>query len=138
MEKVDEKPRKIRAGFNGKIKKYTPKIVQELALGIKQDQIARKYEVSQKTVSRINQEFSQIFELLPKIEDYQEVRDKLLTATEFNALRSVNNKDKLEKASLIQVASTFEKIYKCRRLEQGLSTDNQSIKQSTIKITQKS
>jgi hypothetical protein len=81
------------------------------------------------------QQFKPVFSELENIEAYQSVRKDLLTATELVLLKSLNDPEKLNKASANAIAYSFSQIFSARRLESGQSTQNVATQTVTISLT---
>ena len=58
------------------------------------------------------------------VDTYQSNRNNVLSATELNLVSSLHDKDKLQKASLNNVAYAMTQVANLRRLEAGKSTHN--------------
>ncbi len=61
-----------------------------------------------------------------ELQAYEQSRGKILAGAELQLLGELANPNKIEKASLNNVAYAFGQIHQARRLEEGLSTSNQS------------
>jgi len=92
--------------------------------GLNNNQISKALAISNPTVSKVLKKYEDIFTELSNIDNYEQVRDKLFSATELRLLKSLNDENKIKDATLSQVSSAFDKVRTGRRLEQGLSTAN--------------
>lgn len=102
-------------------------IMVQLAENIPHAAIAAQFGISDSTVASIRNEFSQIFKSLGKVEPYRKVKADLFDATELELLKSLNDSDKLERASLNQVAYSLQVVHNAGRLEKNLSTANVNV-----------
>jgi len=62
-----------------------------------------------------------------RLETYNDARASLLSVVEERLIGSLVNEEKIEKASLNNVAFAFTQVFNARRLEQGQSTGNISV-----------
>lgn len=114
--------------------KQTAKVLELRARGLSQSEIAGAVGLSETRVKQLVQQFKPVFRELENIEKYQQVRKDLLTATELQLLKSLNDPEKLDKASLNNVAYSFSAVHSARRLEAGLSTSNASVQQISVTL----
>jgi predicted transcriptional regulator len=113
--------------------KKTAKVLELRARGLGQSEIAGAVGLSETRVKQLIQQFKPVFSELENIEAYQSVRKDLLSATELVLLKSLNDPEKLNKASANAIAYSFSQIFQARRLETGQSTQN--VQQSVVKIS---
>lgn len=100
------------------------KIVQLLAEKRPKREIAKAVGCSPDTVYNVLRKYRDVFPEIDNVQDYQKVRGQLLSATEFRLLKSLNDENKIAKASLNQAAYAARQVHDMRRLEDGLSTKN--------------
>jgi predicted transcriptional regulator len=115
--------------------KKTAKVLELRARGLSQSEIAGAVGLSETRVKQLVQQFKPVFSELENIEAYQSVRKDLLTATELVLLKSLNDPEKLNKASANAIAYSFSQIFSARRLESGQSTQNVATQTVTISLT---
>lgn len=113
--------------------KKTAKVLELRARGLSQSEIAGAVGLSETRVKQLVQQFKPVFSELENIEAYQSVRKDLLSATELVLLKSLNDPEKLSKASANGIAYSFSQIFQARRLETGQSTQN--VQQSVITVS---
>jgi predicted transcriptional regulator len=113
--------------------KKTAKVLELRARGLSQSEIAGAVGLSETRVKQLVQQFKPVFSELENIEAYQSVRKDLLSATELVLLKSLNDPEKLSKASANGIAYSFSQIFQARRLETGQSTQN--VQQSVVAIS---
>ena len=87
-------------------------------------QIAGIFGVSKQAAHECFTRFSEALIPGEDVTAYQEARTELLTTAEERLLASVLDPEKLQKASLNNVAYALTQIHTMRRLEQGKSTGN--------------
>jgi len=104
--------------------KTTTKILEYRLAGLSTPAISRAAGVSRSTVSETLKKFEPVFKKLRQVAEYQDVRKELLSATELQMLESMQDKDKLEKASINNLAYAFTQVFSARRLEANQSTAN--------------
>lgn len=112
----------------------TAKVLELRARGLSQSEIAGAVGLSETRVKQLIQQFKPVFTELENIEAYQAVRRDLLSATELLLLKSLNDPEKLSKASANQIAYSFGQIFSARRLEAGQSTSNVATQTVTISL----
>jgi len=83
-------------------------------------------------VHRAYQNFLDAIGTSEDIDTYANARTQLLNATEERLLATVLDQDKLEKASLNNVAYALTQVHTMRRLEQGRSTSNVALLSQVI------
>jgi len=66
------------------------------------------------------------------IRSFNDKRSLILDTLELTLLDNMGKKDKIDKASINNLAYAFDKIYNASRLEKNLSTSNTLIKQETF------
>lgn len=113
--------------------KKTAKVLELRARGLSQSEIAGAVGLSETRVKQLVQQFKPVFTELENIEAYQSVRKDLLNATELLLLKSLNDPEKLQKASANAIAYSFSQIFSARRLESNQSTAN--VQTQTVTVT---
>ena len=95
--------------------------------GLTYQEIANHFGVSKPAVF---ERFKRISSNLPDpdvVRNYQVNRVTVLDAVETNLVNNLLNPSKLQKASLNNVAYSFQQVHSARRLESGLSTENVNV-----------
>ena len=105
-------------------RKKVVRVLELAALNTPQALIAQAVGDTPQAVSNIIQEFSGIFKELEELPRLRQIQKDLVDATMFKTLKSLNNEDKIEAATLSQVATAFKETYNASRLEHGRSTHN--------------
>ena len=80
--------------------------------------------------SSIHRSLTELCDLIAdpeRLKHYEEVRPQLFGAVEERLMASLVDGEKIEKASLNNVAYAFKQIHEARRLETGQSTNNISV-----------
>ena len=103
------------------------KVLEYRALGVPVRDIAKAAGLGLTRTKQLIKQFEPTFNRLKDIEQYRDVRQELLTATELRLLESVNDPAKLADATLRDCAYSFDLLYKAGRLERGESTANTSV-----------
>ena len=75
-----------------------------------------------------------MLEQVKDVEQYENLRTKLFSTAELQALRSMMDTAKHDKASLGQVSTAFRTLHSARRLEDNLSTANINNKHKYIDL----
>ena len=122
-----KRERETRGDRREKETKRDNTILELKAKGLNHSQIAKVANCHPETVSRCIRKFKAFFDEVEEAEGYQEVRQKILNATEFKLLRSVTEDSAIEKAPLNQRAYALKEVHNMRRLNEGLSTSNTSL-----------
>jgi transcriptional regulator with XRE-family HTH domain len=123
----DSKPAQVR--------KKVSKVLDLKARGLSIAEIAGASGLSLTRTKDILREFRPVFNSLDHLEQYQNVRRDLLSATELELLKSLNDKEKISKSTLNGAAYAFKQVFDARRIESGLSTQN--ISQQVVKVSMK-
>jgi len=98
------------------------------------DQISELTGMPKTTVYERLSWFEKLVKDPEQLQAYREQRGVLLSGVEAQLLTELANSDKLEKASLNNVAYAFGQIHMARRLEEGKSTSNLSIHALLIEV----
>lgn len=138
---TEEKKEKKKAGRPKGVKRAAKKLRQhEIALiandyvrGMPQHEIAKKFGVSDASVSMILAQFKPIFSELANVEQFRQVKADVLDAASLTLLKEIVNPSKIEQANVRELAYSFDALAKHGRLERGLSTSN--VATQTVAIT---
>lgn len=97
--------------------------------------ISSALDVDRTEIARIREKFSFVFKCLGnnEIEEYEQIRGKILTAVELQLIKSMMDPDKLERATVQSLAYAMRESSTLRRLESGLSTSNVAMTFAKIK-----
>ena len=98
------------------------------------DQISELTGMPKTTVYERLSWFEKLVKDPEQLQAYREQRGVLLSGVEAQLLTELANSDKLEKASLNNVAYAFGQIHMARRLEEGKSTSNLSVHATLIEM----
>lgn len=99
-------------------------VIELAAKGLTTDQIAGATGMSPGGVIGIIKRFSKVFPALERIDEYRQVKDKILSAGELAALESAFSGTKLAKAGFLSTLQGFDILNKANRLHTGQSTEN--------------
>lgn len=102
------------------------RIVELAVKGVPKTEIAKITDTSRKQVYRILDKFKPVFTELENVHEYQDVKSQLFNASELKLLKSMMSQDKLDKASVNNLAYAFQQIFTAGRLERNQSTSNVS------------
>lgn len=111
-------------------RKFDHGLALELACqGWRYADIAVRCKVTESSVKQALSKYQHILnDLQPgALEAYRAKRSDLMTAVERELMCSLVDPDRLAKASLNNVAYSFQQVHTARRLEEGKSTENKSI-----------
>lgn len=103
------------------------KVSRALALRVKgatEKELSKALDITPGAVHRALAPFDDILKKLPDLGQYRSARNDLLDGAEMVVLREVFKSEKLEAASLRDVAQALEKIVKANRLYHGQSSEN--------------
>lgn len=103
-------------------------------------QAARAAKLPVSTAQRALERYASWIEDIKDIQDFEGMRTQILTAHEMRLLESMMATEKLEKASVNNVAYALRQVHDMRRLHQGLSTANvatQKVEVSLPKMSDK-
>jgi len=109
-----------------RVKRNTIEALELHNNGVSCEKIAKLQGVSKATIVR---DISKLTELMPDntvLDNLDKHKISLLKATLYNMLSGLNESDKMEKASLNNVAYALTQIHTALRLEEGKSTSNVS------------
>lgn len=85
---------------------------------------AEHFGLTHRAVNDVIEYFKPIFQEIEQVPRYRQVKSELLDAAELKMLKSLLSEDKIEKASLNNVAYAFQQVFQAGRLQRGQSTAN--------------
>lgn len=95
-------------------------------------EIARAIHCPESTTRRLLDRYGAWLQELEHVQEYTDTRQQLLTAGELKLLKNMMTQDKLDKASVNNLAYSMRQLYDMGRLEKGLSTTN--VAQQVVKV----
>jgi len=98
-------------------------------------EIARAVKLPPSTTCRLLKRYGSWLQELEHIEDYTDTRSQLLTAGELKLFKSMMEQEKLDKASVNNLAYAMRQLYDMGRLERGQSTSNVSTQTVSISVS---
>lgn len=98
--------------------------------------IAKALSIPESTVKARLRQFRPVLSQLGNSEFYRDTRESVITAAEFQALKSMMATDKHAEATLQQSAYAFKVLHSAGRLERNLSTANVSTKFDPVEVRQ--
>jgi len=116
------------------VRRKVSKVLDLRARGLSISEIAKVTDLGMTRTKDILREFRPVFNSLDNVEQYQHVRRDLLSATELELLKSLNDSEKISKSTLNGAAYAFKQVFDARRLESNLSTSNVA-SQTTVKMS---
>jgi hypothetical protein len=128
MDEEESCAPKRRVSDEVKKERRTEKMLTLAALKVPFSDIAKVVEMPESTVRYQIGCFSEVFEELPNVRNYEEAKSDLLKATQLTLLKNGLSNSKLEKASMLACFQAFEIANKAERLENDKSTENVSHK----------
>lgn len=139
---VETKPKKGRKkGSKVQSQAVKPRqlatLLEYTAKGLPIEQAARAAKMPPSTAHRVVKRYAGWIQDLDEIKDFESVRSQILTAGEMRLLESMLRDDKLEKASVNNVAYALRQVHDMRRLHQGLSTANVATQRVEVSIPKK-
>jgi hypothetical protein len=96
-------------------------------------EIARAVKLPPSTTCRLLKRYGSWLQELEHLEEYTDSRSRLLSAGELKLFKSMMEQEKLDKASVNNLAYSMRQLYDMGRLERGESTSN--VSQQTVSIT---
>lgn len=108
-------------------------ITTDFARGMKQTEIAKKFGISDASVSMILAQFKPLFSEIANVEDYRKVKSEILDSASLAVLKEIVNPDKIQAGDIRALACSYDILNKHSRLERGESTSN--VSQQTVSIT---
>jgi hypothetical protein len=97
-------------------------------------EIARAVKLPPSTTCRLLKRYGSWLHELENIEDYTDTRSQLLSAGELKLFKSMMEQQKLDKASVNNLAYAMRQLYDMGRLERGQSTSNVSTQTVSISV----
>lgn len=133
-------PVKRKAGRPKGVKRAASKLRQheisliatDFARGMKQTEIAKKFGISDASVSAIITQFRPLFAELENVESYRKVKSEILDSASLAVLKEIVNPDKIQAGDIRALACSYDILNKHSRLERGESTSN--VQQQTIAL----
>lgn len=98
-------------------------------------EIARAVKLPPSTTHRLLERYGSWLQELENVQDYTDTRTQLLSAGELKLFKSMMEQEKLDKASVNNLAYAMRQLYDMGRLEKGLSTQNVATQTVTVSIT---
>lgn len=108
------------------------RMLQMAVAGVPKTDIARVFQVNEKTIYRRLQDRGKWLKDIEEVTDYEDIRSKVLSSAETKVLEIAMSNDKLSEAKFSELVNGFKEIHKANRLERNLTTDNQAIKVQMI------
>lgn len=141
-EVITAKPRG-KAGRPKGVKRSAKKLRQhEIALittdyarGMKQGEIAKKFGISDASVSMILAQFKPFFAELGNVEEYRRVKSDIIDSASLSVLKELSNPSKIAESPLRELSYTYDVLNKHSRLERNLSTSNVATQTVSISLT---
>jgi predicted transcriptional regulator len=109
-------------------------MVLDYARGVQQQDIARKFGVSESAVSQIVDKFKPAFSEMQNVEEYRKVKGQILDSVALATLKQISNPSKMKRASLRDLGYCYDVVTKHSRLEAGLSTSNVATQTVSISL----
>ena len=107
-------------------------ITTDYARGMKQCEIAKKFGVSDASVSMILAQFKPFFAELENVESYRQAKSDILDSASLAVLKEISNPAKILDSDLRALSVSYDILNKHSRLERGLSTNN--VAQQVVKV----
>lgn len=134
-------PVKRKAGRPKGVKRAASKLRQheisliatDYARGMKQTEIAKKFGISDASVSAIISQFKPLFKELGNVEDYRKVKSEILDSASLAVLKEIVNPEKIQAGDIRALACSYDILNKHSRLERGESTSN--VQQQTVSVS---
>lgn len=98
-------------------------------------EIARAVKLPPSTTCRLLKRYGSWLQELEHIEDYTNTRSQLLSAGELKLFKSMMEQEKLDKASVNNLAYSMRQLYDMGRLERGESTSNVATQSIQVTVT---
>lgn len=98
-------------------------------------EIARAVKLPPSTTHRLLERYGSWLQELENVQDYTDTRTQLLSAGELKLFKSMMEQEKLDKASVNNLAYAMRQLYDMGRLEKGLSTQNVATQTVTVSLT---
>jgi len=120
-ENLPEEPKKDK--YHSKIDIRTA-VRLRYVKGLSYADIGRYFGVPRQSVESALSRFKGLMLSKPEIEAYEESKHLILSSVEAELTKQLTDKEKLEKASLNNVAYAFKQVFDSNRLQRGQSTSN--------------
>lgn len=98
-------------------------------------EIARAIDCPDSTTRRLLERYGSWLQELENVQEYTDTRHQLLSAGELKLFKSMMEQEKLDKASVNNLAYAMRQLYDMGRLEKGLSTANVATQTVTVSLT---
>jgi len=128
------RPKGARTGLKALAVKQLRRQLSLRAQGVSIKDIATATRCPERTVQERLKMFAPMFQDLDKVKDFRGVKADILDAATLTFLKSSMSPDKLEKASVNNLAYAARQTFDMGRLERGLSTSNVSTR-SFVEVT---
>lgn len=97
-------------------------------------EIARAIKLPPSTTCRLLKRYGSWLQELEHVDEYTDSRSRLLSAGELKLFKSMMEQDKLDKASVNNLAYSMRQLFDMGRLERGESTSNVSQQSISVSI----
>lgn len=126
-EKITGRPKGSKSGQQAIERRKVSRIIELKLRNVANRDIALAEQVSTGTVHNVLNDFKNVFTEIPNLPKFKEVKADLLDAALLMLLKSMMTQDKLEKASVNNLAYAAQQMYTMARLERGQSTSNNAV-----------
>lgn len=109
-------------------------ITTDYARGMKQCEIAKKFGISDASVSMILAQFKPFFAELENVESYRQAKADILDSASLAVLKEISNPQKIADSPLRDLSYSYDVINKHARLEKGLSTSNTAVQHVSVSV----
>lgn len=110
-------------------------ITTDYARGMKQHEIAKKFGVSEASISGILKKFEPFFAELGNVEEYRQAKADILDSASLAVLKEISNPTKILDSDLRALSFSYDVLNKHSRLERNLSTSNVATQTVSISLT---
>lgn len=105
-------------------RKKVSRIVELHLKNVSNRDIASTEQISHQTVQNVLNDFKPFFKEIPNLDKFKTVKADILDAALLMLLKSMMDQDKIEKASVNNLAYAAQQVFSMSRLERGQSTSN--------------
>jgi hypothetical protein len=126
-EKITGRPKGSKHSEKAIHRRKVSRIVELTLRNVPQRDIALAEQVSPRTVANVLEDFKPVFKEIPNLPKFKECKADLLDAALLVLLKSMMQQEKLEKASVNNLAYAAQQMYTMARLERGQSTSNNAV-----------
>lgn len=98
-------------------------------------EIARAVKLPPSTTCRLLKRYGSWLQELEHVDEYTDSRSRLLSAGELKLFKSMMEQEKLDKASVNNLAYSMRQLFDMGRLERGESTSNVATQTVSVSIT---